>query len=96
MADEIKKITAKEFREIGGLQEVNRCFLHPRGLAIEIIVGDDGSESFGDVWDYRGDNEGMIFSDGQIDQDKCKTFQELYDSKKKARKLAIGTIIQKA
>lgn len=56
-------MTAREFQEFGLLQEVNRRFLHPMGLALEIIVEEDGSARFGEVWDYRDDPEGIIFSD---------------------------------
>lgn len=35
----IKYISPKEFREEGYLQEVNRRFLHPLGLAIEMVMG---------------------------------------------------------
>jgi len=38
---EIKRIEIKEFREMGLLAEINRSFLHPLGLALEIIVDDD-------------------------------------------------------
>ena len=48
-----KKMSVKEFRELGFLQEVNRLFLHPRGLALEVAVGDDGEMRFGEVWDCR-------------------------------------------
>lgn len=33
-----KRIDIKEFREKGYLQELNRNFLHPLGLALEIIT----------------------------------------------------------
>ena len=40
---DIKLITPKEFAEKGYMQEVNRRFLHPLGLAIAIV--DIGSNS---------------------------------------------------
>ena len=46
---EIKRMSIKEFREKGYLQELNRQFLHPLGLALEIIINEDGSESLGGV-----------------------------------------------
>jgi hypothetical protein len=57
----IKRIEIKEFREKGYLQELNRRFLHPLGLALEVIVEDDGSEKLGGVWDYREDQEGIYY-----------------------------------
>lgn len=37
----IKRMGAREFRDLGLLQEVNRLFLHPRGLALEVETDDD-------------------------------------------------------
>lgn len=34
---EVKRIPIKEFRALGFLQEVNRQFFHPHGLALEIV-----------------------------------------------------------
>ena len=61
--DPLKRMTAKEFREAGYLRELNRQFLHPLGLALEVEVAADGTESFGAVWDYRDDPEGILFTD---------------------------------
>jgi hypothetical protein len=46
----MNRISIKEFGEAGYLQEVNRKFFHPLGLALEIVVDDDGSERLGGVW----------------------------------------------
>lgn len=43
----IKWMGVKEFREEGYLQEANRQFFHPLGLALEIIVLPDGTELWG-------------------------------------------------
>lgn len=37
---DIKRIDIKEFRDLGYLQEVNRQFFHPLGLALEIVIED--------------------------------------------------------
>ena len=58
---DIKRMDITEFRELGFLQEVNRRFLHPLGLALEVVLEPDGTEHLGGVWDYRDDPEGMIF-----------------------------------
>lgn len=58
----IKKIDIKEFREKGYLQELNRQFLHPLGMALEIIQDEDtGEEKLGGIWDYREDEKGIYF-----------------------------------
>lgn len=59
---EINYMDIKTFRRLGLLQELNRQFLHPLGLALEVVVEDDGSERFGNVWDYRDDPEGIVFT----------------------------------
>lgn len=38
MASKIKKINIKEFRDKGFLQEANRLFFHPLGLALEVLA----------------------------------------------------------
>jgi len=63
--EKIKRMPIKEFRELGYLQEINRRFLHPLGLAIEICVDDDsGEETVGCIWDYRDDPDGISFGLG--------------------------------
>jgi hypothetical protein len=61
MSDTIKRIDITEFRERGYLQEANRLFFHPLGLALEITQDEDGSEHLSGVWDYREDPEGITF-----------------------------------
>lgn len=56
-----KKMSIKEFRKAGYLQELNRQFLHPLGLALEVQQNEDGSESLGGIWDCREDKEGIHY-----------------------------------
>lgn len=60
--EEVKKIPIAEFRALGYLQELNRLFLHPLGLAMETVEHDDGTETLGGVWDYRNDPEGVYYA----------------------------------
>lgn len=58
-----KFMNIKEFRESGYLQEVNRQFLHPLGLALTVFIDDEtGEEELGGIWDYREDPEGIYFN----------------------------------
>lgn len=84
---EIKKIDLTEFRNKGFLQEANRLFFHPLGLALEVIMDDKNEKvlSLGGVWDYRDDSEGMLFAQDMIDNDKIKNVEELRLSKIKNR-----------
>ena len=68
-AEDIKKIDIKEFREGGYLQELNRRFLHPLGLALEVI-SEDGKEKLGGIWDYRDDDEGIHYDIENSDQER--------------------------
>ncbi len=58
---EPKYVSVAEFREMGLLSELNRCFLHPRGLALSVCVEADGTEQFGPIWDCRDDPGGISY-----------------------------------
>ena len=59
---EIKYMSWKDFQENGYLQEANRQFFHPLGLALEIEISEDESDPATlQVWDYREDPEGMSY-----------------------------------
>lgn len=96
---EFKKMTAREFMDIGLLQEINRRFLHPMGLALEVVINDlDNTCVFGEVWDYRDDPEGMIFSDSTINTkettEKEERVKEMFNEKKEVRENKFGWHIQ--
>ena len=87
MGINIKRVNIKEFRAKGFLQEANRKFFHPLGLALEVIINDEtGEELLGGVWDYRDDQEGMIFAPSTISKDKIDHVESLRQSKLKYRK----------
>lgn len=88
MTEEIKRIDIKEFRAKGFLQEANRLFFHPLGLALEVIIDDDtGKESLGGIWDYREDPEGMFYGNNLLDEQKIKYVEQLKNSKRVPRLL---------
>lgn len=93
-SNEINRIDIKEFREKGFLQEANRLFFHPLGLALEIIINEDGSERLGGVWDYREDSEGMSFGEGMISEEKIKNIEMLKSSKRETRTKLFGSEVQ--
>lgn len=64
-----KRITAREFRQLGYLQELNRRFLHPLGLALEAqfdncpeCVGEGGNDQ---VARFRNRDRSCALCDGQ-------------------------------
>jgi len=89
--EKVKRIDIKEFRDKGFLQEVNRQFFHPLGLALEVITDGDTGEvvSLGGVWDYRDDPEGMFYGDNLLEKPKAikkaAYVEELRESKVKVR-----------
>lgn len=94
MDNDTKYIDIKEFREKGFLQEANRLFFHPVGLALEVVQHEDGSETLGGIWDYRDDPEGITFSDDMIDPGKIVNVEDEYNMHRKARTKLLGDPIQ--
>ena len=86
------------FRRGGFLQEVNRQFLHPLGLALEVTVDDEtGEERLSGVWDYRNDPEGMLFGDDHLNAEfvlKATNVKVLADAKAEYRMKKFGWVIQ--
>ena len=92
---EIKRMNIKEFREIGLLAELNRTFLHPLGLALEVIIDDEtGEEKLGGIWDFRDDPEGMLYSKESFPTEKIKKAQEFIKQKHEQRLKTLGFIYQ--
>ena len=95
MSDKIKRMDIKEFREMGLLAELNRVFLHPLGLALEIIIDDEtGKEKLGGIWDFRDDPEGMLYSKESLPTEKIKKAQEFIKQKHEQRLKTLGFIYQ--
>lgn len=92
---EITRMDIKEFLNDGYLQEVNRRFFHPLGLALEVITDLDVIK-IGGVWDYRNDPEGLRFAEGEIDREKARKIDTLWRKKSKVRESLLGYMIQPA
>jgi molecular chaperone GrpE len=76
--EKVNKIDIKEFRESGYLQEANRRFFHPLGLALEISV-DNNEEKLGGIWDYRKDKEGIYYDIKNSNQERKSRFKSNKD-----------------
>ncbi len=73
----MKRINIKEFRELGLLQEINRKILHPRGLALEVIIDNKNDEEIiKSLWDYREVEEGINFDINTSDKERINNFQQ--------------------
>lgn len=88
----MKYMTAKEFRDEGFLQEVNRQFFHPLGLALAVYVNDEELDDCFKVsiWDDRHDPEGWFFAEGSLSQEKADKVYELMESKRITRNILLG------
>ena len=75
--EERKYLDIGELKDLGYLQELNRQFLHPLGLALEVCrdvdddTGETGPWTLGGVWDYRDDPEGMRYADEYLRSDEA-------------------------
>lgn len=94
MSSEIIKISISEFRRLGFLQELNRQFLHPLGMALEVTIKEDGSEILSGVWDYRNDPEGILFKEGVAEKVKADFVAEFAKKKHEQRKKLLGFVVQ--
>jgi len=92
----MKYLDIEEFRERGYLQEVNRRFFHPLGLALEMTpaTADEPARLSG-VWDYRDDPEGVYFADG-VSAAKADAIDQELIARIPARLARLGYTIQPA
>lgn len=98
---QINYMDLKEFIDAGFLQEANRRFFHPLGLALEVAKNRDGTYSLTGIWDYRDDPEGIIYNIARSNRQRQKDFlnkyhnvQRLMEDKKKTRLQRFGFFIE--
>lgn len=89
----MKFIDLKEFVDFGYLQELNRKYLHPLGLALVVESGERGERTL-HVWDGRDDLEGINFAPGSISEIKAANIRLEEVSRWPARQTALGYWIQ--
>jgi hypothetical protein len=69
--------SAKFLLDSGLLFEINRRVLHPLGLALEVVVEDDGTAKLGQLWDCRTDPEGILYTDEAFAEGYAKLLEYL-------------------
>jgi hypothetical protein len=84
----------KEFRVKGSLQELNRQFLHPLGLALLTSQDTYGCEELEGIRDDRDKPEGSVFGDGVLSTEKAEAVEEERHQKHFARIAKLGYDIQ--
>lgn len=90
MADKYMDVT--EFRNFGYLQELNRQFLHPLGLALAVTIGDDDAETLGPIVDSRDDPEGMVLE--TVNPERAQRVADEQQRRKGVRIEALGYNVQ--
>src|SRR5260370_6455165 len=81
----VKHLDLNVFRDDGYLQEVNRAFFHPLGLALEV----DLENQILRVWDYREDPDGIRFVDVDLTPNALK-FSQIREARRAQREKALG------
>jgi hypothetical protein len=97
----MKYLDLREFRDSGYLQEVNRRFFHPLGLAMSVTSknGDD-KVVFTGIIDSREQEDGCIFDERVIDskledyEDKALFVQGEMERRCERRRILLGYEIQ--
>jgi hypothetical protein len=84
------KMDLREFVDFGYLQELNRLFLHPLGLALSIVVDDDGRVDLDCVFDDRADLDGILFAEGLLDPAKAQRVEREMNERLEHRIRALG------
>jgi hypothetical protein len=93
----ISRMDIEEFQDAGYLQEVNRQFFHPLGLALEITVGKHKRDfKLAGIQDFRDDPEGVYFGDISTTdaKEKAKTVHKQFLKIFGTRKKQLGYSIQ--
>ena len=95
-----KVLDPRELRDHGYLQEANRRFFHPLGLALRVHVDDATGEGVKvDVVDFREDLEGGVFEWGSDEERadsrvKAGMVQQQWDIRADQRLAALGFVEQ--
>ena len=93
-----------EFRDGGYLQEANRLFFHPLGLAVEIMQETDDETGLkspwiiSGIWDVRDDPEGVQFNEEYMASDeaarKAQNVEREMRKRSEVRAKGLGFVIQ--
>lgn len=87
------RIDARELVQEGYVQEVNRRFFHPLGLALAVRLNGD-NEAYAYVLDYRDDPEGVRFDDSLDLEAKAGHINEIWLRRVGPRLAELGYVIQ--
>lgn len=89
-----KHMAVVDFMDEGFLQEANRLFFHPRGLALSVVIESGGSARLSGIRDCREDPEGIVFAKGLLSTDKALAVEDERLRHVSAREKLLGDSIQ--
>ena len=96
MTQESRYVPIQEFVEFGYLQELNRQFLHPLGMALAWGFDDDAEIVLMGIQDHRSATDGMIFADLSDEESRTKERKVAAecDRRMSARMSSVGSWVQ--
>ena len=99
MAKEPEYLNPQLIKDWGILQEINRCLLHPRGLALALSVTKDENGvkrivGVAGIQNYTSVRGGMRFDQSLLSAPKKKKFDDLLKGNVDQRESKLGYIIQ--
>jgi len=91
----MKYVPVEELRTLGILQEINRQFLHPLGMALDVLVDPKTKEAtaLGGIQDHRSSSGGVVFGNGMLSKDKALNVREMRNKNAEERKKELGGAI---
>jgi hypothetical protein len=93
--DQVPEMNIEEFLEGGFLQEVNRRFFHPLGLAMSVKTHGDGTVTLHKIWDGRDDPEGFTFEGwNESDTARALVIDEEMERRLQIRREKLGFGVQ--
>lgn len=94
LTPDVKFMNLQEFVDFGLLQEVNRQWAHPRGLAFAVACDENMQPLYLLVQDRRTDSEGVIYDSSTLDVDKACRVRDDYVARGLIRIRALGFVVQ--
>ncbi len=98
--DVAQEMSFEEFVEKGYLQEVNRRFFHPLGLALRVQLGHGKMRPQAVVLDCRRDPQGVVYAPAtteehaEVRESKARFIDRELQERERVRKAAYGWGVQ--
>ena len=90
-----KVLTPEEFWSLGYLQESNRRFFHPLGLALTVqIDADSGAVKLGQILNGREHPTGICFTKGMLNAARIENIDREWTVRSEIRKKELGYVVQ--